>query len=295
MNAPANAVQLAAPKVELLALTAITPSETHIQSLRRARFNKEGLKELAESIAKLGGVLQPIVVRPLLEARGAAKYEIVAGERRWLATKQAGLAHIQVTVRELTDEQVLEVQLIENLQREGPARARGGRGLRRADEAEEDQRRAASPHGRQEPQLRLCAHSSCSRSAPRRARPSTPASSTPRAALLIARIGHHDTQRQAMKASPPANTARADSYREAHEHMVRDFMLKLNRALQHQRRPLVPKAGLHHLPEAHRQPARPLRRREECRRLHRPEMLRARSATRTWRPSSRRSRPRARR
>jgi ParB family chromosome partitioning protein len=117
MNAPTRAIELARAKVELLPLTAIAPSETHIQALRRQRFTKDELKDLADSITKTRGVLQPIVVRPLAALRGLAKYEIVAGERRWLASKIAGLAHIQASVRELSDEEVLEVQLIENLQR----------------------------------------------------------------------------------------------------------------------------------------------------------------------------------
>jgi ParB/RepB/Spo0J family partition protein len=115
MNAPASAAALANPTITMLALNVLKPSQTHIQELRRSRFDTKLIDELAESIKGVG-VLQPILVRPPARRR---RYEIVAGERRWLGAKKAGLKEIPATVRELTDEQVLEVQLIENLQREG--------------------------------------------------------------------------------------------------------------------------------------------------------------------------------
>ncbi len=82
----------------------------------RRQLTGDGLAELADSIREQG-VLQPLVVRP----RGAgdgARYEIVAGERRWRAAKLAGLATVPVVVRELDDQSALAVALIENLQRE---------------------------------------------------------------------------------------------------------------------------------------------------------------------------------
>ena len=78
----------------------------------RKRFSETELYELAESIKKYG-VLQPILVR---ERDG--KYEIVAGERRWRAAKIAGLTRIPAIVKEFSDEEVLLVSLVENLQRE---------------------------------------------------------------------------------------------------------------------------------------------------------------------------------
>lgn len=97
-------------------------SATGSQAERRRHFDKATLAELAESI-KAKGLLQPIVVRPI-ERSEALNYlpsdpthEVVAGERRVMAAKVAGLKDIPANVRELTDEQVLEVQLIENLQR----------------------------------------------------------------------------------------------------------------------------------------------------------------------------------
>jgi ParB family chromosome partitioning protein len=79
----------------------------------RKTFTPETLEELASSIREKG-VLQPILVRP----KGEDAYEIIAGERRWRAAQMAGVHEIPVIVRELTDGQVLEAALIENIQRE---------------------------------------------------------------------------------------------------------------------------------------------------------------------------------
>lgn len=83
----------------------------------RTEFDPEGLRELAESI-KQQGVVQPLLVRPLPAGNGNGRYELIAGERRWRAARQAGLATIPAVVREATDQQALEIALIENLQRE---------------------------------------------------------------------------------------------------------------------------------------------------------------------------------
>jgi len=72
------------------------------------------MDELAESIRRRG-VIQPILVRPLPETNG--EYQIVAGERRWRAAQQAGLRAIPALVRDLDDLEVMEVALIENIQR----------------------------------------------------------------------------------------------------------------------------------------------------------------------------------
>jgi ParB/RepB/Spo0J family partition protein len=116
MNAPTPAM-LFTPTVEALPIASIRPSHTHIQQLRRQHFDAEKLLELAASI-RANGLLQPILVRPLHRPDGTHKYEIVAGERRWLAADRAGFAHIPANISDLSDTQVLEAQLIENLQRE---------------------------------------------------------------------------------------------------------------------------------------------------------------------------------
>lgn len=78
----------------------------------RTRFTEENLEELAQSI-KVNGVIQPIIVR-----RRGDKYEIVAGERRWRASQKAGLQKIPAVVKEVSDEKLLELALIENIQRQ---------------------------------------------------------------------------------------------------------------------------------------------------------------------------------
>lgn len=79
----------------------------------RKHFNEEELEDLARSISEKG-ILQPVVVRP---AADAETYQIVAGERRWRAAQRAGLHTIPVLVRELSDKEVLEIAIIENVQR----------------------------------------------------------------------------------------------------------------------------------------------------------------------------------
>ena len=79
----------------------------------RRDMNPEALEELAQSI-QAQGVMQPIVVRPM----GDNRYEIIAGERRWRASQQAGLDKIPAMVREVPDEAAIAMALIENIQRE---------------------------------------------------------------------------------------------------------------------------------------------------------------------------------
>lgn len=99
-----------------LPIQALRPSTTHVQAQRRERFDSKALKELAETVREVG-VLEPILVRTL-STEPTVIYEIVAGERRWRAAQAAGHETLPGVVRELTDAQVLHLQLIENLQRE---------------------------------------------------------------------------------------------------------------------------------------------------------------------------------
>lgn len=78
----------------------------------RSRFTEEKLEELAQSI-RANGIVQPIVVR-----KRGARYQIVAGERRWRAAQKAGLQKVPAVVREVADEKLLELALIENIQRQ---------------------------------------------------------------------------------------------------------------------------------------------------------------------------------
>ena len=81
----------------------------------RQHFSEEKLEELANSIKK-NGIIQPIAVRPSKSEN--EKYEIVAGERRWLAAQKAGLHEIPVTILDLSDVESLEVAIVENIQRD---------------------------------------------------------------------------------------------------------------------------------------------------------------------------------
>ena len=78
----------------------------------RTRFAEQALDELAQSITA-NGIVQPIVVRPK-----EGKYEIVAGERRWRASQRAGLRKVPAVIKEVSDDKLLELALIENIQRQ---------------------------------------------------------------------------------------------------------------------------------------------------------------------------------
>ena len=95
--------------VETLPLREIEPDPDQ----PRKTFEQETLSELAASIAE-HGLLQPIAVRP----KPSGGYLIVAGERRWRASRMAGLTEVPVIVKDVTDEQAMELALVENLQRE---------------------------------------------------------------------------------------------------------------------------------------------------------------------------------
>ncbi len=103
-------------QIEDIAIDAIAPSPLNY----RRTFDESALRELGESIAA-NGLIQPIRVRPVLEGEeDGVRYEVVVGERRWRAHKLVELPTIRAEVVEMTDDQVLEVQLIENLQRANP-------------------------------------------------------------------------------------------------------------------------------------------------------------------------------
>ena len=96
-------------RIETLPLREIEPDPGQ----PRKTFDDETLAELSASIAE-HGLLQPIAVRP----KPSGGYLIVAGERRWRASRMAGLTEVPVVVKDVTDEQAMELALVENLQRE---------------------------------------------------------------------------------------------------------------------------------------------------------------------------------
>ncbi|MDR0233985.1 MAG: ParB/RepB/Spo0J family partition protein [Zoogloeaceae bacterium] len=117
----------------------------------RSRMDEASLAELAASI-KAQGIVQPILVRPVESASGAARYEIVAGERRWRAAQLAGLERIPALVRTIPDEQALAMALIENIQRENLNPLEEAMGLQRLiDEFSLTHQEAADAVGRSRP------------------------------------------------------------------------------------------------------------------------------------------------
>ena len=98
------------------------------QSQPRKNFNKSSLEELANSI-KEQGVIQPIVVRPSSSQNG--KYEIIAGERRWLASQNAGLHEVPVVILNVDDVKSLEFAIVENVQRQDLNPVEESRGYQR--------------------------------------------------------------------------------------------------------------------------------------------------------------------
>lgn len=96
--------------VQTLKMSEIEPNKNQ----PRRSFNEEALNELADSIRE-HGLIQPIIVRP---AANGMTYEIVAGERRWKASRIAGLTEVPVIIRNVDDEEMSKIALIENIQRE---------------------------------------------------------------------------------------------------------------------------------------------------------------------------------
>jgi ParB family chromosome partitioning protein len=107
-EAPAQPVPAGRDAETLVDLDLLSPNAFQ----PRSQFDDTRLDELAQSI-KANGLIQPIIVR-----RREGRYEIIAGERRWRAAQRAGLLKVPVIVRDTPDEKLLEVALIENVQRE---------------------------------------------------------------------------------------------------------------------------------------------------------------------------------
>jgi ParB family transcriptional regulator, chromosome partitioning protein len=101
------------PKIDRGGVEQVNLEQLHVSPYQpRKRMDPEAIAELSASIAEKG-VLQPLLVRP-----SDTGYEIVAGERRFRAAKQAGLTTVPVIVKNLSDQETLEIAIIENLQRE---------------------------------------------------------------------------------------------------------------------------------------------------------------------------------
>ncbi len=101
--------EISSSSTEKVKLVDIVPNKDQ----PRKKFNDESLSELADSILQ-HGVIQPLLVRPL----SGGTYQLVAGERRWRASRMAGLKEVPVVIKDLTDEEASVIAMIENLQRE---------------------------------------------------------------------------------------------------------------------------------------------------------------------------------
>ena len=118
-------MQLEFKSSEELPVVSIQPSKLN----PRTEFDRQELDVLAENIKKRG-VIQPITVRRISGDEEEPRYEIVTGERRWRASKQLGMKHIPAIVREATDADVLELTLIENIQRRDLTDVEKGKAIR---------------------------------------------------------------------------------------------------------------------------------------------------------------------
>lgn len=128
--------EAASPEAQETGRTALLPSSLPLTELvagqyqPRIHMDEGALYELAESI-KSQGVMQPILVRQLSSGDNAGKYEIIAGERRFRASKLAGLDSVPVLVRDVPDETAAAMALIENMQREDLNPLEEAQGLQR--------------------------------------------------------------------------------------------------------------------------------------------------------------------
>ena len=213
---------------QILAVGSVEASPTN----PRKTFNPVKHEELTESV-KQHGVLQPILVRPHPTKRG--KYELIAGERRWRASKAAKVATIPAIVRELDDLQTLEVQVIENLQRDDLhplEEAEGYEALMKKHGFTVDQ--LATKVGKSKAyiyaRLKLCALSAEAREVFMQG---TLDAST---ALLVARIPVPALQKKALNEIQTGgewmdgNKRAPMSYRRAAEHVRANDMLRLDQA-----------------------------------------------------------------
>jgi ParB family chromosome partitioning protein len=105
---PVVSIEARADDAQTLAVDVIDPNPFQPRRL----FQAERLEELAQSI-RSNGIIQPLVVR-----KSGDRYQLVAGERRWRAAKLAAVSHVPVVIQQIPDERLLEVTLIENIQRE---------------------------------------------------------------------------------------------------------------------------------------------------------------------------------
>lgn len=228
----------AGERMDHVAITSIARSLTN----PRKRFDPVKLQELADSI-KASSVHQPILIRPLPEHRledtyrdaraqklPLPEYELVAGERRWRACQIAGVIQIPAMIRPMTDEQALEVQVIENLQREDVTEleeAEGYESLMKHSKLNADQVGEKIGKSRGYVYGRLKLLDLCQK-AREELREGTIDFSK---ALLVARIPNEQLQLKAVAyMTKPDWQGDTPSYRECARHVQSEFMLRLDTA-----------------------------------------------------------------
>lgn len=204
--------------LDVINIRKIKPSKTN----PRKNFDKTAHEELTESVKK-HGVLQPILVRP-----NGDLFEIVAGERRYRAAVAADLEEIPVNIRDLSDEEMLEVQIVENLQRQDLHPLEEAEGYRQLHEkhsysADDIAIKVGKSKAYVYARLKLC----------QLAEPAKKAfwdgGLNPSTALLVARIPDVNLQAKAAK-ELSGRDGEAMSYREASDHIQENYMLRLSSA-----------------------------------------------------------------
>lgn len=207
-------------------------SATGSQAERRKHFDKAAIKELASNV-KQQGVIQPIVVRPMSLAKhlhptaDIQAFEIIAGERRVMAAREAGLERVPAMIHQLTDDQAGEVQLVENLQREDLHELAEAEGyeqlLKRGMSAEQIADKVAKSKSHVYARMKLIALCPVAREA------FYEGSLSASTALLIARIPALELQERAVKRITEVCPYRkvSMSFREAQDYVRDEFTLKL--------------------------------------------------------------------
>lgn len=228
MNAPAQAAELAAASFRDIEIAQIGVSQTPMQVHRRAGFDKDALKLLADNVRQVG-VIQPILVRPLVKL--GHNYELVAGERRFLAAGMAKLKSIPAMVRDLSDLEALELQVIENKQRENLhelIEAEGFEEMMKKHKLTAEQIADKIGMGRRYVYNRLKLLELC----PEIRTAFLGSKVNYSIAMLLARIPVHDLQRQAFREVTTVRWAGQEpmSVRRASEHLQQNYMLRLDQA-----------------------------------------------------------------
>jgi ParB/RepB/Spo0J family partition protein len=213
-----------APEIRSIPLTSLVFSQTRAQIERRAHFDRIALTELSETIKAAGRPEQLITVRPVLEG----KFEVADGERRCIASEMAGLSEILCDIRDLTDDQVLDIQIVTGLQKEGLhelVEAEGYEVLtKRGLSAEEIAAKVGKSKAYIYARLKLLALDPASRQALYRGELNA---ST---ALLAARIPVASLQRKFCGEITQTRWGEPMSYREALEHYQENYTLRLEDA-----------------------------------------------------------------